>query len=560
MDLPEIPQDPASHVEAVRSRIRDHFQPAPAPEDTGEDPEVYYTHERSAPRVIFSGEDLVEVKLPPGSRVIYPREPMRGLRDVPGAIRYALLHPEGMEPLPALLKAGMKVTIAVDDISLPLPPMARPDLRQTMLEILFEYLDQARVEDVHIIVATAFHRRMTPGEIRRMVGNTIYDRFSPDRLYNHDGENPAGMKWLGHTEAGEAVHINRRAAESDLIIYVNINFVPMNGGHKSVATGLAGYHTLREHHDPEVIAASNSYMDPGRSALADSNARIGGLIESKLKVFHLETALNNRMFSGPLSFLTRNEDEFSYLDRQKLKTLKSTLSRLRPAVKRRIFQRVPAPYECTAVHAGHVDPVHAKIIRASRRQYSVRVKGQADILVLGVPFVSPYSVNSVLNPLLVQVMACGYLYHLYEGGVPLLKDGGTMIVFHPCRDEFDERFHPSYIEFFNRLLPESIDSRTLQKKYEVEFATNPEYIKLYREGYAYHGVHPFYMWYWGESGRRKVGRIIAVGAEHPHVPERMGWENAATFEEALAMARMTGPRDPQLTLLHQPPVVLTLSV
>ena len=31
--------------------------------------------------------------------------------------------------------------------------------------------------------------------------------------------------------------VNRRAAESDLLIYVNINFVPMDGGHKSVGTG-----------------------------------------------------------------------------------------------------------------------------------------------------------------------------------------------------------------------------------------------------------------------------------------------------------------------------------
>ena len=44
-----------------------------------------------------------------------------------------------MEPLHALLEPGMKVTIAVDDISLPLPPMATPDVRQTILEIVLEH-------------------------------------------------------------------------------------------------------------------------------------------------------------------------------------------------------------------------------------------------------------------------------------------------------------------------------------------------------------------------------------------------------------------------------------
>ncbi|MCB1315152.1 MAG: DUF2088 domain-containing protein [Leptospiraceae bacterium] len=559
-DAPDL--DVVKQVEAVSSRLHDHhadtaYVPDP---DAVEDPEVVYIHEKSAKRVTFSGEDLVEVALPPGSRVIYPRTPRRGLSDVRAAIRYALLHPEGMEPLPRLLKEGMKVTIAVDDISLPLPPMRRPDLRQLMLEVLLDFLGQAGVSDIHIIVATAFHRRMTEGEIRRMVGNHIYDRFSPDRLYNHDGENRDGMKWLGHTEVGEVVEINRRAAESDLIIYVNINFVPMNGGHKSVATGLAGYRTLREHHDPEVIAASNSYMDPGKSALADANERIGSVIEKKLKIFHIESAVNNRMFSPQLSFLSKNEDDLNVVERQGLRALRYSLSRMSAPVKRRLFQRVPAPYECIAVHAGEVNAVHNKILRISKKQYVVNVKGQADVLLMGIPFVSPYSVNSILNPLLVQVMALGYLYHLYDGGVPLLKDGGVLILFHPCRDEFDARFHPSYIEFFHRLLPESTDSRYLQKKYEVEFATNPEYIKEYREGYAYHGVHPFYMWYWGETGRRRVGQVIAVGAEHQHVPERMGWENAATVEEALLKAYNTVGPNPQITMLHQPPVVMTRCV
>ncbi len=549
-----------THVSEVKSRIKDHsnvYHPDPKAK---EDSEVYYIHENSAKRVVFSGEDLVEIQLPVGARVVYPRKPLRGLRDVHGAIRYAMLHPEGSEPLPRLLKAGMKVTIAVDDISLPLPMMVRPDLRQTMLEVTLDFLQAARIEDIHIIIATAFHRRMTLSEIRRMVGTRIYNEFSPDRLYNHDGENKEQMKWLGHTECGETAEINRRAAESHLLIYLNINFVPMNGGNKSVSTGLAGYRSLREHHDPEVIAASNSYMDPTHSALADSNDRLNTLIESKVKVFHVETALNNCMFSSALSFLTKNEDHYSILDKRRLKIVKFSLSKLNHKVKRRFFQRIPAPYQCIGVHAGEVNKVHDKILKLSYRQYLVKVKKQADILILGIPFVSPYSINSILNPLLVQVMALGYLYHLYVGGIPLLKDGGSLILFHPCRDEFDERFHPSYIEFFNRLLPESTDSNYLQKKYELEFAQNPDYIRLYREKYGYHGVHPFYMWYWGESGRRKVGQIIAVDAKDKYVPRQMGWKNAADFSEALSMAQKVAPKDPQITFLHLPPMLMTQCV
>ena len=79
----------------------------------------------STPPILFHhGEGFRLEKLPAGrSRVVYPGEPLPGLDDVDGAIQEALLHPLDSDPLPALLKPGMKLTIAfLDDVSLPLPP------------------------------------------------------------------------------------------------------------------------------------------------------------------------------------------------------------------------------------------------------------------------------------------------------------------------------------------------------------------------------------------------------------------------------------------------------
>ena len=45
-----------------------------------------------------------------------------------------LLEPIDDDPLPELLKPGMKLTIAFDDISLPLPSMRKPDIRQRIIE------------------------------------------------------------------------------------------------------------------------------------------------------------------------------------------------------------------------------------------------------------------------------------------------------------------------------------------------------------------------------------------------------------------------------------------
>ena len=108
--------------------------------------------------------------------------------------------------------------------------------------------------------------------------------------------------------------------------------------------------------------------------------------------------------------------------------------------------------------------------------------------------------------------------------------------------------------FFHRVLPETNNSFTLQQKYEAEFAHNPEYIEMYRTGNAYHGVHPFYMWYWGENGRAHVGKVIVVGAENPRTAEVMGWECAGSMEEALEMAHSHVGHQPTVTHMHIPPI------
>lgn len=519
-------------------------------------PHVRILEEDSAPRLYHHGEDLRRASFPAGTRCIYAKPPMEPVNNRGAAIRHALNNPLGDDPLYAKLEPGMRVTIAIDDISVPLPPMKTPDVRQSILEILIELLHKHGVEDIEIPIALALHRRMTEPEIKRMVGSEIFEEFYPEQLYNMDAEDEANMVVLGETDHGEEVQIIRRAAESDLLIYVNVNYVPMNGGYKSIATGLSGYEGIRHHHNPQTILDSNSYMDPDHSALYDSNRRQGKLIKRELDVFHIETALNNKMFDDPLMFLARPEEEWSAADQLKFKSMQWSLDRAPRTAKRKLFHSIPADYGVIGVHAGDTEPVHEKTLQKCWQQHCVQVDGQSDVVVYGIPYESPYNVNSIMNPLLVRVMALGYFFNAYRNK-PLVKENGTLIIAHPCYDEFDSEFHPSYIEFFNRCLTETRDSAELAERWEEEFARNPNYVEMYRRENAYHGVHPFYMWYWAENGADHVGRVIAVGPENDHVPERLGWESANSMQEALAMARDHHGPDPDVSLLHHPPFVMT---
>ena len=97
----------------------------------------------------------------------------------------------------------MKLTIAFDDISLPLPPMKRPDIRQRVIEPVLDLAAAAGVDDVHLIAALALHRRMTEDELRHAVGDRVYDAFAPHGLlYNHDAEDPDNLAFLGTHRQG----------------------------------------------------------------------------------------------------------------------------------------------------------------------------------------------------------------------------------------------------------------------------------------------------------------------------------------------------------------------
>ena len=219
----------------------------------------------------------------------------------------------------------MKVTIAFDDLSLPLPPMRRPDIRQRIIEKLVNRCAAAGVEDIHLIAALGLHRRMTPGEIEERLGHAVR-QFLPVRLYNHDAEDPQGNVLLGKTSQGEEVWINKRAADSDLLLYVNINLVTMDGGHKSINTGLMTYRTIRHHHNVHTLRHCTSYMDPAASMLQRTCERLGKVVGEHIKCFHIETTLNSDTFPPIHRNLQKREVAWSMLDRVNFHTVRHALN------------------------------------------------------------------------------------------------------------------------------------------------------------------------------------------------------------------------------------------
>ncbi len=510
--------------------------------------------ERTPPLLVHCGEGFALQQFPLGTRVVYPPESLPGVTNVDEAIEQALLHPLDSEPLPTLLHPGMRLTIAFDDLSLPLPPMRKPDVRQRIIEHVLEHAARAGVDDVELVAANALHRRMTAEEIEAIVGERVFRSFWPDALYNFDAEDRANLTHLGTTEQGEDVEISRRAAESDLLVYVNVNLVAMDGGWKSTAVGLASYASLRHHHNSHTMVHSRSFMDRHRSQLHASAGRMGRLLGEHVRVFQIETTLNNDAFPSQYGFLTKREWEWSLRDQARYLGAKSALDLMPAKARRRLFRSLEAPYAVTGVSAGMVEPVHEQTLARVHRQQLVEVDGQTDVLVLGLPYLSPYNVNSVMNPVLAACLGLGYLFNSYLGQ-PLVRRGGALILHHPVPWEFSTLHHPSYVDFFDEVLPVSTDPKVIEQKFEEQYATDPWYVHLYRTSHAYHGVHPFYMWYWCAHALDHLGDVIWVGADRRAVA-RMGMRAASTFADALEMATDRVGRSPSITYLHAPPHTL----
>ena len=134
--------------------------------------------------------------------------------------------------------------------------------------------------------------------------------------------------------------------------------------------------------------------------------------------------------------------------------------------------------------------------RTCYEQQLVPVEGQTDILTMGIPYICPYNVNSIMNPILVMCTRARLLLQ------PLPRQAAGA---RGRRADHDPPHAvgvpPGAPPELHRLLRAGAGRHhrpaEIEAQYEKQFAEDEWYRHLYRTSYAYHGVHPFYMWYWG---------------------------------------------------------------
>lgn len=453
-------------------------------------------------RQIVFGSEWLTVELPDDAFVV-PQGislPLPG-RDPAQAVREALAAPLDSPPLAELARGARRVTIAFDD---PTVPCWAPIWPAAIGAALAE-LERAGVprRGVTLLCANALHRQFTAAELGAILGDELVAEFAPDgRLRCHDAEDPEGLVHLGATAAGEEVELSRLAVESDLVVYVNASTTRgFSGGWKSVCVGLSSYRSIRHHHTPDTMS-----MSVEKNRMHEALDRMGQVVERALsprRVFKLETVLKN------------------------------------PAQVHRVF-------------AGSVAATRRAALEIARAHQPARrdlLPAKADVVLYGVPDWSPYAAFSRMNPILTLISTgLGYLGGMVEA---VGRPGCTVVMATPCPEEWDEVHHPSYREVWERVLPATRDPFEARARFEPELAARPEYVEKYRRAFGFHPAHAI-MAIYPLKRLRHAGRVVVAGARDPAVPRHLGFEAAATVEEALSLAASFHGGRPRVALVENP--------
>ena len=445
----------------------------------------------------------ITVTLPPDARRLSsePALAYPPLPDLDGAVRAALAAPLGLPRIRALVKPGARVTIAFDDHTTgsfgPIRPVA---IRAVLDELAAAGLSRSQVT---LVCANALHRMCRPAELTRLLDEELVHEFGP-RLVCHDAEDREQIVDLGVTaEHGYPVEVSRHVADADLTVYVNTNYIRgFTGGWKSVCVGLSTWRSIRVTHTPD-----------GMSMSLNRNRMHAVLDEMG---HHLEQRLGRRIF--------------------------------------KIDAALADPFHVAHVFAGGVDETRRAALEVESRRFAPRREAApepVDILVYGVPDSSPYAIWASVNPILTLIsMGLGYLGGMIEAAA---RPGCTVIMAAAVRESWDRVHHPSYPEVWERVLPLTRDPYEITERFEDAFAHHREHIDAYRHRFAFHPIHGILATH-PLKRLRHVGRVIVAAPRDPHVPRHLGFDVAASVEEAIARARARHGPHATLGVVTQPPM------
>ncbi|MBS1303382.1 lactate racemase domain-containing protein [Loktanella sp. SALINAS62] len=421
-------------------------------------------------------------------------------QDPPGvdpvaATRAALAAPGGLPPLSDLAGPDKTAAIAFPDrVKGGTHALAH---RKVAIPLVVEELLKGgtKIENITLICAIGLHRMNTFDEWRDYLGPTIVDQFWPDRLINHDAENPQLLD-LGRDEMGNAVECSHLMAAADIPIVIGHcagnPYGGFSGGHKMVATGITGWRSIASHHVPKTMHRDDWLGAAPKGKMRDQFQSIGKAMEAGIgkQFFAVDAVIG----------------QFA---------------------------------EVLGVHAGTLDYVEEKCwpLAKTRTNVELPTEDPADILVVGVPRNFHYGPGMGSNPVLMGLSIGGQLSRCWKA----LRPDPVVIAVANLDGWFNKSWFPSYEETFWQMTKYPRQEDYLASDEARKMSTNPEYTYSYSHYFTYHPFHGMSMLSGGSIPPKRCQRVLVVGSEKPLHAKALGYTPMPTYDDAMREAiRFTG--------------------
>lgn len=178
------------------------------------------------------------------------------------------------------------------DIVILVPDITRNCSVNIYLTIILEYLKERGFDksNVKIIIATGNHRPCNESEIKRLVGEFVYNNY---RIYNHNSTD--NLIYIGTSKSGNKIYINKDVYEADGILATgNItyhNFAGYSGGRKIILPGVCGRETIIYNH--KLMVNNNEMCDKCQIGILKDNP----IHEDMMNVVRLLDEDGNKIYS-----------------------------------------------------------------------------------------------------------------------------------------------------------------------------------------------------------------------------------------------------------------------
>lgn len=417
----------------------------------------------------------------------------------------SLRNPIGMEPLSKLAHKGSKCVIVFPDrVKGGEQPTSH---RKISIKLILGELYAAGVEkkDILLICSNGLHRKNTEQEIRNVLGPELFNEFwYTHQIMNHDSEDYDHLVDLGTTDRGDPVLMNKYVYDADVAILIgHVQGNPYggySGGYKHCATGITHWRSIASHHVPEVMHRPDFTPVSGHSLMRTKFNEIG---------MHMEKCMGKKFFCCDAVLDTSSRQIAVYSGYAK--------------------EMMPVSWEL-----------------GDRRTYVRWAEKKYDVLVFGMPQSFHYGDGMGTNPImLMQALSAQVIRHKR-----IMSDRCVIICASLCNGYFHDELWPYTREMYRMFQKDHMNTLPDMNRYGEYFATNEEYIRLYRYGNAFHPFHGFSMISCGHIAEMNTSAIYIVGAEEPGWARGMGLKTRATFGEALADAELkyVGPNPNILAL------------